>query len=435
MSLIWASKLNDSSFFGTGVWRTAGRDEMNLWQTLKVAWEGIAVNKARSFLTMLGIIIGVAAVIIMMAVSAGTEASISDQITGLGSNLIMVNRGFGEGAGPGARMESEGLSYDDALAVREQVTGIVGVVAEQMASDQVVRAESATIETDVIGAMPDFPEVRGVELADGRFFAQEDLDRKAKVAVLAYDTAQELFGNEDPIGQSVTAGNVRLTVVGVMAEKGLVGQTDYDQRVYVPLTLAFQRFSFSRRFGDMIMTMYVQAENQDTIDSAITQIDALLRRRHDISGSEDPDYTIYTQEDIIETAESTTAAFRSLLGWVAGVSLLVGGIGIMNIMLVSVTERTREIGIRQAVGAAPSDIRLQFLTEGLVLCLVGGLLGVAFGIGGSWLFGQTSDMRTVVVWDSIVLAFCSAAAVGIFFGFYPANRASQLDPIEALRHE
>jgi len=407
---------------------------MNLWQTLKVAWEGIAVNKARSFLTMLGIIIGVAAVIIMMAVSAGTEATISDRITGLGSNLIMVSRGFGQGAGPGAR-QTEGLSYEDALAVREQVTGITGVVAEQMAMDQVVRADSATVETDVIGAMPDFPAVRGVGLADGRFFTLEDLDRKAKVAVLAYTTAQELFGDADPIGQSITAGNVRLTVVGVMAEKGLVGQTDYDQRVYVPLTLAFQRFSFSRRFGDMIMTMYVQAESKDTIDSAITQIDALLRKRHDISASEDPDFTIYTQEDIIETQESATAAFRSLLAWVAGVSLLVGGIGIMNIMLVSVTERTREIGIRQAVGASPSDIRLQFLAEGLVLSLVGGLLGVAFGIGGSWLFGRTSDMRTVVVWNSIVLAFCSAAAVGIFFGFYPANRASQLDPIEALRHE
>ncbi len=407
---------------------------MNLWQTLKVAWEGIAVNKARSFLTMLGIIIGVAAVIIMMAVSAGTEATISDRITGLGSNLIMVSRGFGQGAGPGAR-QTEGLSYEDALAVREQVTGITGVVAEQMAMDQVVRADSATIETDVIGAMPDFPAVRGVGLADGRFFTLEDLDRKAKVAVLAYTTAQELFGEGDPIGQSITAGNVRLTVVGVLAEKGLVGQTDYDQRVYVPLTVAFDRFTPSRRFGNMIMTIYVQAESKDTIDSAITQIDALLRKRHDISAAEDPDFTIYTQEDIIETQESTTEAFRSLLGWVAGVSLLVGGIGIMNIMLVSVTERTREIGIRQAVGAAPSDIRLQFLAEGLVLSLVGGLLGVAFGIGGSWLFGQTSDMRTVVVWNSIVLAFCSAAAVGIFFGFYPANRASQLDPIEALRHE
>jgi putative ABC transport system permease protein len=413
---------------------------MSLWQTIRVAWEGIAVNKVRSFLTMLGIIIGVSAVIIMMAVSAGTEATIAERIQGLGSNLIMVQRGFGGmvrmGVGPeGARAVSQGLSYEDALAIREQVSGISGVVAEQMAADQVVRADSATIETDVIGAMPDFPQVRGVELADGRFFSQEDLDRKAKVAVLGYTTAQDLFGDADPIGQSITAGTVRLTVVGVMDEKGLVGQTDYDQRVYVPLTVAFQRFSFSRRFGDMVMTIYVQAESKDTMEKAITQIDALLMRRHQITELEDPDFTIYTQEDIIETQEATTEAFRSLLAWVAGVSLLVGGIGIMNIMLVSVTERTREIGIRQAVGAAPSDIRLQFLVEALVLSLVGGLVGVVAGIGGSWLFGHTSDMRTVVVLHSILLAFGSAAAVGVFFGFFPANRASQLDPIEALRHE
>jgi putative ABC transport system permease protein len=413
---------------------------MNLWQTVRVAWEGISVNKVRSFLTMLGIIIGVSAVIIMMAVSAGTEATIAERIQGLGSNLIMVQRGFGGtvrmGVGPeGARATSQGLSYEDALAIREQVSGITGVVAEQMANDQVVRADSTTIQTNVIGAMPDFPQVRGVELADGRFFTQEDLDRKAKVAVLGYTTAQDLFGDADPIGQSITAGSVRLTVVGVMAEKGLVGQTDYDQRVYVPLTVAFQRFSFSRRFGDMVMTIYVQAENRNTMDKAISQIDALLTRRHNITASEDPDFTIYTQEDIIQTQEATTAAFRSLLAWVAGVSLLVGGIGIMNIMLVSVTERTREIGIRQAVGAAPSDIRRQFLVEALVLSLVGGVIGVLAGVGGSWIFGRTSDMRTVVVLHSILLAFGSAAAVGIFFGFFPANRASQLDPIEALRHE
>jgi putative ABC transport system permease protein len=420
-----------------GEWWTARRGEMNLWQTVQVAWEGIAVNKVRSFLTMLGIIIGVAAVIIMMGVSAGTEATIADRIAGLGSNLIMVSRSFGGGRGPGGpgAFESEGLNYDDALAIGEQVSGINGVVAEQIATAQTARADSATIETDVIGAMPDFPQVRGVVLADGRFFSQQDLDRKAKVAVLGYTTAQELFGDSDPIGQSITVGNVRLTVVGVMDEKGLVGETDYDQRIYIPLTVAFDRFTMSRRFGDRVMTIYVQAESQDTINSVITQIDALLRRRHELTAMDDADFTIYTQGDIIETQEATTGAFRSLLAWVAGVSLLVGGVGIMNIMLVSVTERTREIGIRQAVGAAPSDIRLQFLVEALVLCLVGGVIGVAAGVGGSWLFGRTSDMRTVVVWSSIVLAFCSAAAVGIFFGFFPANRASQLDPIEALRHE
>ncbi len=407
---------------------------MNLWETIQVAWEGIAINKVRSFLTMLGIIIGVAAVIIMMAVSAGTEATIAEQIRGLGSNLIMVSRAFGGRAGPGA-FEAAGLSYDDVLAIKEKVVGITGVAAEGMGSSQTVRAGSTAIETEVIGAMPDFPVVRGLAIGDGRFFTQQDLDRKAKVAVLGYATAQDFFGEADPIGQTITAGNVKLTIVGVLDEKGLVGNMDYDQRVYVPLTLANQKFTFSRRMGERVGMIFVSAESQNTIESAIIQIESLLMRRHELTEYDEPDFTVYTQEDIIETQEATTAAFRSLLAWVASVSLLVGGIGIMNIMLVSVTERTREIGIRQAVGAAPADIRWQFLVEALGLSLVGGLIGVAAGVGGSWLFGQTSDMRTVLVLNSILLAFGAAATVGIFFGFFPANKAAQLDPIQALRHE
>ncbi len=410
---------------------------MNLWETIRVAWEGITSNKVRSLLTMLGIIIGVAAVIVMMAVSAGTETTIAEQIGTLGANLIIVSNQFsrrGPSAGGGF---PESLDYDDVLAIDAQVSGIAGAAAEQMATSQIVRAGSVSIESDVTGSMPSFPQVRGVPVAEGRFFTQEDLDRKAKVAVLGYQMAQDLFGEADPIGQSITAGRVKLTVIGVTAEKGSVGNTDYDQRVYVPLTLAFQRFTPSRRMiGERVMMIFVAAESQETIDSAIVQIENLLNRRHNVSGAEeDSFFGITTQNDIIESQEATTAAFRNLLTWVAGVSLLVGGIGIMNIMLVSVTERTREIGIRQAVGASPADVRLQFLIEALVLSLMGGLIGVAAGVGGSYLFGQTSDMRTVVVFESILLAFGSAATVGIFFGFYPANKAAQLDPIEALRHE
>jgi putative ABC transport system permease protein len=414
---------------------------MSLFETLKVAWEGISSNKIRSLLTMLGIIIGVAAVIVMMAVSAGTEATIEERISGLGSNLIIVTNQFGgRRPGQGGGMPDT-LEYEDALAVEQEVSGIVGVAAEQMASAQTVKVGSVNMEIDVLGAMPGFPEVRGVELGDGRFLTQQDLDRSAKVAVLGYQTAIDLFGDpstgsgQDPIGQNITVGKIKLTVVGVMDEKGLVGDTDYDQRIYVPLTVAFKHFSFSRRFGDRIGVIYVAAESQDKIDSAIIQIQNLINRRHERTEFDDPFVNIVTQDEIIETQEATTKAFRNLLTWVAGVSLLVGGIGIMNIMLVSVTERTREIGLRQAVGAAPGDIRLQFLIEALVLSLVGGLIGVAAGVGGSNIFGQTSDMRTVVVIESIIMAFASAATVGIFFGFYPANKAAQLDPIEALRHE
>jgi len=405
---------------------------MSLWETFGIAIEGINSNKARSLLTMLGIIIGVAAVIVMAAVSAGTEATISDQIGTLGANLIIVSNQRMGGGGGG---NFETLEYDDALAIEQGVGGINGVAAEQVATSQIVRAGSTNIEVNVLGSMPGFPEVRGVSVADGRFFTQQDLDRTAKVAVLGHSTAEDLFGEADPIGQTITAGNTKLTIIGVMDEKGLVGDVDYDQRIYVPLTVAFRYYTPSKRIGERVGAIYVQADSQETMDSAIIQIESLIARRHEITDMEDAFFYTRTQQDIIDTQEATTAAFRSLLTWVAGVSLLVGGIGIMNIMLVSVTERTREIGIRQAVGARPLDIRMQFLVEALVLSLVGGLIGVVAGVAGSQIFGQTSNMRTVVVLDSILLAFGSAATVGIFFGFYPANKAAQLDPIEALRHE
>ncbi len=217
----------------------------------------------------------------------------------------------------------------------------------------------------------------------------------------------------------------------------MVGNTDFDSRIYVPISLIFDKFTndmFARVRGDRVFQITVELEEEAITDNVILQINLLLARRHDVS-LDDPDWSIQTQQDVIETQESTTAAFRSLLAWVAGVSLIVGGIGIMNIMLVSVTERTREIGIRQSVGATPNDIRFQFLAEALLLSLVGGLIGVAAGAGGAWLFGIFGDLPTVIVPSSILLAFASAAAVGIFFGYFPANKAAQLDPIEALRHE
>jgi len=228
-----------------------------------------------------------------------------------------------------------------------------------------------------------------------------------------------------------------MTVIGVMAEKGLVGTTDYDSYVFMPITVVFQKFTpsmFARIMGDNIRMIYVEVDPDKDIDEIITQVEILLAKRHDLT-LDTADFTVTTQQDIISTQESTTSAFRSLLAWVAGVSLIVGGIGIMNIMLVSVTERTREIGIRQAVGATPDDIRLQFLTEALMLSIVGGLIGIIVGVGGAYIFGALSNMRTVVQAGSVILAFSSAAIVGAFFGYYPANQAAKLDPIEALRYE
>ena len=401
---------------------------MNLSEILNVAWEGITANKIRSLLTMLGIIIGVAAVIIMISISAGTEATIAEQINSLGANLIIVSPKRGT---PGA---SRTLLFADAEAIAEEVHGLGGVSAEQTTPTQIVKSSEAALEMSVTGTTPDYPDVRDVPLGDGRFFTQQEMDRTAKVAVLGNGIALDLFGEADPIGQTVTIGTTKFTVVGVMAEKGMVSGVDYDGFVYIPITVIFQKFAPSQMAGDRVRTIYAQAESQETMDSAILQIESLLARRHDVE-LDAPDFVVQTQQDIIDTQEATTEAFRSLLAWVAGVSLIVGGIGIMNIMLVSVTERTREIGIRQSVGATPSDIRWQFLTEALMLSLVGGLIGVVAGVSGSWIFGSSGDMRTVIVPSSILLAFGSAAIVGVFFGYFPANKAAQLDPIDALRHE
>jgi putative ABC transport system permease protein len=412
---------------------------MNPLEILRVSWEAIGRNKVRSILTMLGIIIGVAAVIIMVAISAGTEATIQENITGLGSNLIFVSSNFSRGGPPGMITAggSTGLVFDDAAAIAEDVKGVSAVVVEQTSS-QTVKAGKTSLESIAIqGTTPGFPAVRDMKMASGRYFNQKEVDQKKKVAVLGSSLAEELFGSANPIGQVISVGSIKLTVIGVLAEKGTVGEIDYDARLYTPITVIFEKFTdspFARIRGDQVRMVYVKVSDAKSIDSIILQIQLLLAKRHKTT-LDNLDVTITTQQDVITAQESTTSAFRSLLAWVAGISLLVGGIGIMNIMLVSVTERTREIGIRQAVGAAPADILLQFLTEALLLSVIGGILGMLTGFGGSWIFSRVSDMRTVVQPASILLAFGSAATVGVFFGFYPASKAAQLEPIEALRYE
>lgn len=403
---------------------------MKLSKILRSAWEGLMLNKARSFLTTLGVIIGVASVIIMLAISAGTEAEIAKQINALGASLVIVSPAKGI---PGS---ARTLLYDDALAIGEQVVGIVGVSAEQAPPPQNIKANNQTLgDISVIGTSAEFPEVRDYPLASGRYFNQSEDERKAKVAVLGSGIATDLFGDTDPIGQVVTVGTTKLTVIGVMESKGIVSDVDYDGRIYIPVNLVFAKFMPSMNIGpERIRTIYVKAESPERIDSVITQITAVLAERHDVEVS-DPDFSVQTQQDIIDTREATTAAFRDLLAWVAGVSLVVGGIGIMNIMLVSVTERTREIGLRQALGARPADVLLQFLLEAVILSLVGGLVGVMLGVGGSYIFGKFGSMQTALVPLSIPLAFGAAAIVGIFFGYYPAVQAAKLDPIVALRHE
>jgi len=407
---------------------------MSLRRTLKVAWEGLTLNKVRSLLTTLGVIIGVASVIVMLAVSAGAEAEIAEQINALGANLVVVMPAFGRGGFGSGMGRPPALEYEDIEAIAQNVTGINGVSAEQSATQDVKGAGITLEDMSVVGTTADFTKVREYEVADGRFLTGEDNDRSNKVAVLGYSVAQELFGEQGPIGQQIKIGSTKFTVVGVMEEKGVVGSTDYDGRVYIPITVVFKKFTSSRFGGDSVRVIYVSAESKETMDSVMSQVTALLCERHDVDPMA-PDFGLMTQDSVIETQASTTETFRNLLAWVAAVSLVVGGIGIMNIMLVSVTERTREIGLRQALGARPRDVQLQFLLEAVILSLVGGLMGVLFGVGGSYLFGALGTMRTELVPASIPLAFAAAAVVGIFFGYYPATKAAQLDPIEALRRE
>ena len=418
---------------------------MSLGNTFKIAWEGLTLNKLRSFLTTLGIIIGVAAVIIMLAVSAGAEAEISDQINSLGANLIMVTpfRSFGGvrgaggggfGGGGGRPNFGSSFRYEDASIIADNVRGIAGVSVEQSTTQNVKAGSTTLTAISVVGTTADLPIVREYKIGQGRFFSREENLGTQRVAVLGHSIAADLFDQANPIGQMIRIGSTSFTVVGVMAEQGVVGSTDNDARIYIPASVVFKKFSTSRLGGNQVRMILVKAESAQSMDSAINQITALMAERRDVDPAE-PDFGVRTQQDIVDARASTTEAFRNLLAWVAGVSLLVGGIGIMNIMLVSVTERTREIGLRQALGARPQDVRLQFLLEAVMLSLVGGLVGLIVGVGGSYAFGQLGGMRTELVPMSLPLAFVASATVGIFFGYYPATQAAQLDPIDALRRE
>jgi putative ABC transport system permease protein len=406
-----------------------------LLASLRIALRALMVNKMRSALTMLGIIIGVGAVIAMIAVGSGAKRRIAEQIASMGSNMLIVLSGsstsgglrFGSGTVPT-------LTVDDAKAILTEIPSVRYVAPNLSGVAQVVFGNQ-NWSTIVNGTTPEVLEIREWPLAEGRSFTQQDVDGATKVCLLGKTVVDNLFGGIDPIGQIVRIKKVPFTVVGVLASKGQStwGQ-DQDDTIFVPLTTAQKRL-FGMQFPGMVRIIAVQAREPEAMKSVESQINDLLRQRHRLQPSQDNDFSVRNLTEIMSTAEQSASVMSLLLGAIASISLIVGGIGIMNIMLVSVTERTREIGIRIAVGAKGRDILLQFLIESLVLSLIGGTMGIGIGVVGTLILSKFTQWPTLFSVEAILLAFLFSGSVGVFFGFYPARKASMLNPIEALRYE
>lgn len=405
--------------------------------SVRIALRALRVNKLRSGLTMLGVIIGVAAVIAMVAVGSGAEQRISEQIRSIGSNLIIVLSGSttsgGIRLGHGTLLT---LTEDDAKAIALEVPSVLTVAPSIRGMAQVVHG-NLNWSTGIYGATPEFQEAREWAVVSGRFFNQEDVDGATKVALLGQTVVRNLFGEADPVGQIVRIKKVPFTVIGVLGEKGQStwGQ-DQDDVIIIPISTAKKRvLGVSQANARAVGAISVKVRSPEAMPEAEVAIRDLLRQRHRLQPYQDDDFTIRNLSEILAAREASTRVMSLLLAAIASVSLLVGGIGIMNIMLVSVTERTREIGIRMAVGARGRDILAQFLIEAVTLALIGGFLGIALGIGGSLLISTIAGWSTLITWGAVLLAFGFSAAVGVFFGYYPARKAALLDPIEALRYE
>ena len=405
--------------------------------SIRIALRALKVNRMRSALTMLGIIIGVAAVIAMVGVGSGATARIQQQIQSIGSNLIIVLPGSissnGVRLGSGAVAS---LTQDDAKAIAAECPSVSAVAPTVRGGVQVVYGNS-NWATSAQGVTPDYMTILDYTMLSGQFFTTQDVDAAAKTAVLGETVARNLFGDSDPTGQVVIIKNVPFTVAGVLTPKGQspTGQ-DQDDVVLLPISTATQKvFGSNRANAKAVASLMVQAMSPQTMDQAIQEMTALLRERHKILPGVEDDFTVRNLTEVFAAQETSAQVMSILLGAIASVSLIVGGIGIMNIMLVSVTERTREIGLRQAVGAKTRDILLQFLVEAVTLSLLGGIIGILLGLTASLLISHFAQWSTHVSFLSILLAFAFSALVGVFFGYYPARKAAFMDPIEALRYE
>ncbi|MFH1034608.1 MAG: ABC transporter permease [Pseudomonadota bacterium] len=402
---------------------------------LKIALRALGVNKMRSFLTMLGIIIGIGAVIIMIAIGAGASKVIADQIASMGSNLLLVVPGSTTAGGIRTGAGSvPTVTFDDVKAIRNECPSVDKVAPTVRGSSQVVYG-NMNWSTVIQGISPEMLEVREWVVDQGRGISETDVDGALKNCVLGASVAEVLFGGENPVGKIVRIKKVPFTVVGLLERKGQSPRgDDQDDVVFLPITTA-QRKILGNPFPNTVGALLIQAKSEQVLGQAEEEVAALLDQRHRVGPSRERDYTLRNLTEILAVSQQSAQVMSLLLGAVASISLVVGGIGIMNIMLVSVTERTREIGIRMAIGAKQRNILLQFLTEAVLLTLFGGIIGMALGMAGAYAVSKLFEWPTLISHQAILVAFVFSAAVGVFFGFYPARTAARLNPIDALRYE
>ena len=408
---------------------------MKIYDILEETFSALLGNKVRSGLTVLGIVIGISSVISMLAIGNGSQASIESNIQSIGSNLLVVMPGSQRRIGGdinAGRGSAKTLILADATAIGDSVSNIKAVAPEVSSRYQVSAKGGSNTNIEVVGTTAQYSEVKNVTIDSGRFIGEQDIKSNSKVVVIGSSVNSDLFASSsNPIGQIIRIKQMEFTVIGVTTAKGGSGMNSSDNMVYIPISTAQKFLSGS----DYVSTINVSVSNSDSMTTAQNDVTSLLLERHKISDSSKADFSIMNQADILSSASSITGTLTALLGAIAGISLVVGGIGIMNMMLMTVTERTREIGLRKAIGAKRKDVRTQFLVEAIILTMFSGVIGILLGCFISWLVSTFASFQTSVTLSSVLLAFSTSTIIGIIFGYYPARHASSLNPIDALRYE